>query len=174
MKVKIGPYPDYKWYHNYLFELFGYSPKQTVNVKLDKWDTWSMDHTLAKIVLPMLYQLAKTKHGSPRVDNKDVPAELRGDDEYLIHERWDWVMSEMIFSFETKLAEEDWQDQFFSGESDLYNVPVLSSQGKVIAFEVKHGPNDTLKIDYDGLREYQERITNGFRLFGQYYEGLWD
>ena len=131
MKVKIGPYPDYKWYHNYLFELFGYSPKQTVNVKLDKWDTWSMDHTLAKIVLPMLYQLAK-------------------------------------------LAEEDWQDQFFSGESDLYNVPVLSSQGKVIAFEVKHGPNDTLKIDYDGLREYQERITNGFRLFGQYYEGLWD
>jgi hypothetical protein len=174
MKVKIGPYPDYKWYHNYLFELFGYTPEQTVNVKLDKWDTWSMDHTLAKIVLPMLYQLAKTKNGSPHVDDKDVPAELRGDDEHLIHERWDWVMSEMIFSFETKLAEEDWQDQFFSGESDLFNVPVLSSQGEVIAFEIKHGPADTLKIDYDGLREYQERITNGFRLFGRYYEGLWD
>ena len=54
MKVKIGPYPDYKWYHNYLFELFGYTPEQTVNVKLDKWDTWSMDHTLAKIVLPVM------------------------------------------------------------------------------------------------------------------------
>jgi len=177
MKVKIGPYPDYKWYHNYLFELFGYTPEQTVNVKLDKWDTWSMDHTLAKIVLPMLYQLAKTKIGSPHVDDKDVPEALRsseGEGELMVHDRWDWVMSEMIFSFETKLAEEDWQDQFFSGESDLYNVPILSSQGKVIAFEIKHGPDDTLKIDYDGLREYQERITNGFRLFGQYYEGLWD
>ena len=26
-------------------------------VKLDRWDTWSMDHTLAYIILPMLKQL---------------------------------------------------------------------------------------------------------------------
>ena len=26
-------------------------------VKIDKWDTWSMDHTLGLIVLPMLKQL---------------------------------------------------------------------------------------------------------------------
>ena len=26
-------------------------------VKIDRWDTWSMDHTLAHIVLPMLEQL---------------------------------------------------------------------------------------------------------------------
>ena len=26
-------------------------------VKIDRWDTWSMDHTLALIVLPMLKQL---------------------------------------------------------------------------------------------------------------------
>ena len=28
-------------------------------VKIDRWDTWSMDHTLAHIILPMLKQLDK-------------------------------------------------------------------------------------------------------------------
>ena len=58
-----------------------------------------MDHTLAQIALPMLYQLAKTKHGSPLVDIEDVPFELQGDYEDAVHDRWDWVMSEMIFAF---------------------------------------------------------------------------
>ena len=30
---------------------------QKVKVRIDKWDTWSMDDTLAHIVLPMLAQL---------------------------------------------------------------------------------------------------------------------
>ena len=41
-------------------------------VKIDKEDTWSMDHTLADIVLPMLQQLRATKHGSPNVADEDV------------------------------------------------------------------------------------------------------
>ena len=36
------------------------------------------------------------------------------------------------------------------------------------------GPNHTLKMDYEGMKVYQERISNGFRLFGKYYENLWD
>jgi hypothetical protein len=30
---------------------------RTIRVKIDRWDTWSMDHTLSYIVLPMLKQL---------------------------------------------------------------------------------------------------------------------
>jgi hypothetical protein len=26
----------------------------------------------------------------------------------------------------------------------------------------------------EGMQRVQERITNGFRLFGKYYENLWD
>ena len=33
-------------------------------VKIDRWDTWSMDSTLADIILPMLKQLQKDKHGA--------------------------------------------------------------------------------------------------------------
>ena len=50
---------------------------QVVEVHIDRWDTWSMDYTLAHIVLPMLRQLKETKHGSPEVDDADVPEELR-------------------------------------------------------------------------------------------------
>ena len=50
---------------------------QRVKVHIDQWDTWSMDHTLASVVLPMLKQLQETKHGSPCTDDEDVPEELR-------------------------------------------------------------------------------------------------
>jgi len=39
---------------------------------------------------------------------------------------------------------------------------------------MKKGPNDTFEVDIEGMKAYQARITNGFTLFGKYYEGLWD
>jgi hypothetical protein len=36
------------------------------------------------------------------------------------------------------------------------------------------GPNDTYEVDWEGQRAYQERIANGFKLFGKYFESLWD
>jgi len=47
MKVKIRNYPEHRFYHNWLYKAFGWSPKQKVKVKIDPWDTWSMDQTYA-------------------------------------------------------------------------------------------------------------------------------
>ncbi len=76
MKVKIGPYPTHRWYHNFLYKL-GIKNEPKVSVHIDDFDTWSMDHTLAPIILPMLVQLQETKHGAPMVEMLDVPKELR-------------------------------------------------------------------------------------------------
>jgi hypothetical protein len=87
---------------------------RTVKVELDKFDTWNMDGTLAIIILPMLKQLKDTKHGSPYVDDQDVPEHLRstaapklteeeknnGHTDALFHDRWEWVMEEMIWAFQ--------------------------------------------------------------------------
>ena len=114
MKVKIGKYPSHRFYHNWLYNWFGYSPKQTTSIKIHNYDTWSMDHTLAPIILPMLKQLKETKHGAPAVDLEDVPQELRpsnteewqklynegGETDEKFFERWDWVLDEMIWAFE--------------------------------------------------------------------------
>ena len=153
--------------------------KRTIKVHIDRWDTWSMDHTLAYIILPMLQQLKETKHGGPYVDLEDVPKELHGkkltkkqkeqgevDDKHF--ERWDWVLDEMIFAFNSKVND-DWEEQFTTGEHDLQWKKLEDGNSQMV-----HGPNHTAKTDWEGRKAYQERITNGFRLFGKYYENLWD
>jgi len=140
-------------------------------VKIDKWDTWSMDYTLSHIIVPMLKQLQKTKHGSPNVDDEDVPEHLRStaapakendwdiDDNHF--KRWDWVLDEMIWAFEQNLDTNS-EDKFFD-HSDVETK--------------KHdiyGQISKIKIDKEGLDAHQDRKSNGFRLFGKYYQALWD
>lgn len=151
MKVEIGNFPDVNDIHK----------DQFVSVHIDPWDTWNIDHTLAYIVLPMLKQLKETKHGSPIVDDEDVPhlpRMQRSSNESAQYDmfhteeqdqlfwkqyevRWDWVMDEMIYAFDCKVNKDDVFMRF---------------------------------DDQDEMRKEQDRIANGFRLFGKYYEGLWD
>jgi len=157
-------------------------------VRIDRWDTWSMDSTLSQIVLPMLQQLKRDKHGAPCVDDEDVPEHLRStaapprenewdtDGNHFL--RWDWVLDEMIFAFEMKVKD-DWKDKFHSGEIDWLWIPVDRDGNEVDKkdakwHEMRHGPNHTHEIDVDGMKKVQDRISNGFRLFGKYYEALWD
>lgn len=173
MKVFISGFPEHRWYHNWLFEKFGYENQQKVYVKIDKYDTWNMDTTLAYIIVPMLKQLRDEQSGNPIVDMEDRPDHLigtilKGDHVDEFHEEaWHWVLGEMLFAFESK--HDKWEDQFHSGEVD--RVFIERDDGLV---EWAAGPNHTFKTDMDGLKVYQKRISNGFRLFGKYYEGLWD
>lgn len=138
-------------------------------IVIHSWDTWSMDHTLAYIILPMLVQLKATKHGSPLVDDEDVPEYLRSTsappkkDEYDLDDnffkRWDWVMDEMVWAFEQK-QRNDW-------ESDYYGPYIKREGGGILGGSFEW-------TDDEGRRAHQERMSNGFRLFGKYYENLWD
>jgi hypothetical protein len=124
-------------------------------VKIDRWDTWSMDSTLTKIILPMLKQLKASKGGSPNVDDQDVPEYLRSymaqpkehewDTDDLWHMRWQWVMDEMIFAFE-KLNEDDWEQEFYKDK----------------------------EWDKEGWTKVDNRIQSGLTLFGKYFRALWD
>jgi hypothetical protein len=165
--------------------------KRTVKVHIDPWDTWNLDSTLAHIALPMLKQLKEKSHGSGMVDLEDVPVELRGtsheewddqktlefykdDDEQVTktdtHVRWQWVLDEMIFAFETKAGSlQDWEDEFHKGVIDIQWKQEENGMSRMLK-----GPNDTSTYDIEGRQAYQARITNGFRLFGKYYENLWD
>jgi hypothetical protein len=157
-------------------------------VKIDPWDTWSMDSTLTPIILPMLKQLREHKHGAPNTDDEDVPANLRSttkaaqkakkeswDTDGNHFKRWDWIMDEMIWAFE-QLADDSWEEQYFSGKSDIVWVPSkeLDAKGKPLTYEMKKGPNDTRKYDKKGYAKHSARIDNGLRLFGKYFRALWD
>jgi len=147
MKVEIGPYPS----EDSIFT------EQQISVHIDPWDTWSMDDTLAHIILPMLKQLRETKHGAPMVDDEDVPHlpkiqwssnessqydffESEEQDKLFweqYHVRWNWIMDEMSWAFETMTSDDWW-----------------------------------VGLQYD--RDTHERVQRGTTLFGKYYRGLWD
>ena len=158
--------------------------KRQVYVRIDKYDTWGMDHTLAQIILPMLIQLKATKHGAPNTDDVDVPKHLWStnaepkEDEHSPDSnhflRWDYILDEMIFAFESK-RDGTWQDKYSSGDIDWTSEPCeWDENGKAKMFTMGHGPKHTYKCDYEGMAVEQARISNGFRLFGKYYENLWD
>ena len=133
-------------------------------VIIDNYDVWNLDHTLALIIVPALKRLKEVTHGAPFVDNVDVPEDLQtldnsdlghwhgtssesekcDDDNYF--KRWNWVLDEMIWAFQSKL--EDWDEQFFTKSNKIF--------------------------DKKGFNSYFKRINNGFRLFGKYYNGIWD
>jgi hypothetical protein len=153
-------------------------------VKIDRWDTWSMDHTLGQIALPMLKQLQASKHGAPFVDDEDVPEELKStsappkENEYDTDEnhfkRWDWAMNEMIYAFEHHINRE-WEEAYRSGEIDWKSEACQwDENGKATMFQMVDGPKNTYECDYDGMKVVEDRIKNGFRLFGKYYQALWD
>jgi hypothetical protein len=126
--------------------------KRKVKVHIDDYDTWSMDHTLALIIVPMLKQLKSTNHGCPITLPEDVPHIGKGEEndwgsDSKAEERWNWIMDEMIWAFEQIETDKD------------YDPPYLNEDGT---------------YDIEEKNKYEDRINNGFILFGKYFRNLWD
>jgi len=125
--------------------------ERNIRVRIDPYDTWSMDHTLALIIHPMLVQLLKTNHGYFHSDPEDVPHIGKGEVDELglddkEEERYRWIMEEMIWAF-NQIANGDEFEEFYTEEG---------------------------KWDLEAKAKQDERIGNALRLFGKYFRGLWD
>ena len=177
---KIGDWLAKTWVND-LCNWIDRKKKRKEYVHIDNYDTWNADHTLALIILPMLKQLQATKHGSPYVADEDLPEHMRhsfpepdhdgnyGNDNW-VHYKWDWILNELIWTFE-QLLDEDWESQYAieQGEIDWDDYP--EDEGKDVT------PLRWKKeyvIDWEGRKAHQDRITNGLKLFGKYYQALWD
>jgi len=154
-----------------------------IKIRIDKYDTWNMDCTLAYIIIPMLKQLKETKNGSQIVDEEDLPVHMRhtfrkheedyDTDDRWIHYKWDWVLDEMIWAFEQKI-DDNAKDKFYHGTAEYEWELVSGVEGEESAMHRMHQTNAEYWVDTKGMEEYQKRIDNGLRLFGKYYNGLWD
>jgi len=163
MKISIGKYPKKEG-------------EQKRSIRIDPWDTWSMDRTLADIIHPMLKQLRKTQHGAPMTDDEDAPEHLRStnakpkkndwDVDSNHFKRWDWIMKEMIWTFGEHAKDRD--PNFWIKRPKYKRVPVEGKDWSELV-AVDPGVYDEAKA-----KTYWERKKNGFRLFGKYYQNLWD
>ena len=127
--------------------------KDDTVVHIDPWDTWSMDTTLAHIIAPMLKQLKETQHGYPS---------------NLTQEEWNEKLDEMIWAFEQKLF--DWEDQYITQQGEIdWDSTAQDEDGRgIIRWTREH------IVDWDKRNAHQKRMDEGFKLFGEWYEHLWD
>jgi len=168
---------EHTWFYK-LLEWIGKNRKRTIKVHIDRWDTWSMDSTLSLIVVPMLEQLKESKHGAPFVDDKDVPKELRStsappkenkwDTDENHFKRWDWVLDEMIWAHKQKIEDNE-PDFWIESPEGMHSEPSKDNPKCSYIKWDKKG-----KFDKKAYNAYEKRKLNGFRLFGRYYQNLWD
>ena len=165
--------PGLNWLCNWIHS----KKKQREEVHVDRHDVWAADYTLALIITPVLKLLKETKQGAPHVDDEDVPEHLRstsapalteqekdiGTTDQLWHQRWEHVLSEMIWAFEQH-CNNDFEEQFYSGNVDV----------DVLAGKLVESPDHTFEVDHVGLQQAHDRRDNGRRLFAKYYNSLWN
>lgn len=171
--------------HRLLMWLDGRKQRR-IKIQLDPWDSWSADHTLALIIAPVLRQLRDTKHGSPWVDDADVPERLRstsapplseeernaGGIDELFHDRWNWVMNEMIWAFE-QVTNEERESQFYSDE-ELSMAFQKMDNGNYRLVDCSQEDPVTYQDRKALQAAYEERIQRGINFFAKYYNSLWD
>lgn len=173
---KLGEWLASTWVSKFC-EWLDKKKKRKILIHIDNYDVWGMDHTLALIIVPMLERLRDQKCSYPFVHDEDVPDNIKstsapplteeekrsGQMDAFAEDRWNWVLNEMIWAF-TQHTDDDWEAQFYSGEHDF----------RLEGNEFKIGPNDTFKVDREGMDYHRLRMENGRRLFARYYESLWD
>lgn len=143
MKVFIGPYPKSKS-----------KSARRISVRIDSHDTWSLDHTLALIILPCLKKIKKQKIGAPSSmfdlshhQMKDwkskafKAAEKKSNDAGF--KKWYSILDDMIYSFAQIVKPSD--NKFFTKK----------------------------KYDKVGHRAYKKKVQHGLELFGKHFQALW-
>jgi hypothetical protein len=125
-------------------------------VKVGPQDHWSADFTMTLMLLPIIKQLRGKKQGAPFTDDEDVPEYLRStaaapkkndwDTDEFHFMRWEWIIDEIIWSMEFKIDKMN-DDQFYDEKTRQYDI--------------------------ERAREFEERMVNGFKLFGKYYHSMW-
>lgn len=139
-------------------------------VKVDRYDVWSMDHTLALIIHPMLLELKSQKHGYGLIDDCDVPEHLQSkfaqpkDHEWetdsLAEARYTWFLDEITWAFAQHKSDDE-TDQFYDHTESRKVKDLMESIS-------------LLKVDREGLAAHNARKQHAFNMFGKYFQTLWD
>ena len=173
----ILKYTKLGWFCDKLHTIRSFLNRDIKYIQIDPWDAWSLEHTLSPIILPILQELKRVKHGAPFIADEDVPKNLRvgakgtcnsdvhklfEDNDNTFFERYDYILDEMIWTFQT-LSMDDHEGQFYT------HMTKTIDWDKDIDKSIRN-----IKVDRKGLEAHNARITNGLRLFGKYYRALWD
>lgn len=128
-------------------------------VIIDPTDTYDLDFELATIILPALLQLHATKMGIPNSMSNKL---------YNLHS--DERQMKLPLEFMNGI---DSESEFERSKQEWNHI-----MDKIIwSFEqlaLGDGMDFPLKDHYTSYNLYNERVREGFELFGKYFQDLWD
>ncbi len=150
--------------------------------KFDWGDIFDLDVTFAHIIAPGLVTFRNHEYAGFTVNDADLPEHLRysepymvdnkyvrplDDDDVLYKERFHWIMDEIIFAFQSKIGQID--TSYMSVPNPHYDP------SKQDMYSDEHGLHFNLpkQIDRDLDDAFDDRVRNGFLLFGKYYQAFW-
>lgn len=163
--------------------------ERKLSVQVDRWDTYSLDHTLALIVLPLLLQLRQNMMGVPSDFTRSVGGDT--DSNYCFDfidldkdevfdkgcKQWEETLDKMIWSFQ-QLVMDDYDNKYHHGNMKIGWKPVEITDpttGKLTkAYEMVDENPEEHWYDHVGHMLHEERIQEGLDLFAKYYRNLWD
>lgn len=164
-------------------------------VVIHNYDAWSADHTLAKIIAPLLRKVKEGKHGVPSefltkeynglVSSKEFWDEkgegpLHDKADVLFKEaedEWDKTLDHMIWAFE-EYNKDSWDDPYWTGEhgefesvgsGETFWNPITKKDEQV--FEMKLTGNS--ECDWDARAKHWDRMQEGINLFAKHFSSLW-
>jgi hypothetical protein len=174
----IGDWLNKTWVRD-VCEWIHSKQKRIQYIKTDNWDSWSGDTTMAMLILPIMKDIKRMKHGYGCINDEDVPEELRSTNAPPKEDEWDWddnavkryewVLDEIIWAFE-QILDENAEDQFHSGVMDHIWIPCEDNPNLK---QMGHGPNHTHTFDVEGYKAFYKRVDNGTTLFGKYFRTFW-
>lgn len=120
-------------------------------------DTWSLDSTLAPIICA---GLKKFKEVISSTDWGGYPSD------FDTEEDWYKVLDKMIWSFENAHFELNIPEKYWEGTEDMSFTGTLNRE--------KTPEQKALWDEYmKTCNAHQERLEEGFELFGKYFQSLW-
>lgn len=156
--------------------------ERKINIQIDPYDTWNLDHTMAMIIYPALLQLKVVKHGVPsefaEVGGEDWHNQLSFDfytetvneSFELSSKKWDDILDKIIWSFQQLSVENEHDDKYHHGE-----IKISWTEEDRLGHSTMIDENPTEHwYDHVGHRLHEDRIQEGLELFGRYYRNLWD
>lgn len=150
-------------------------------VRIDYYDSWGADHTIALIAHPLLVQLRESKHGTPATEAVDLPEGFdTSDDKHYngtySQRAWDYILGEIIWALHEVANEYPGKEEyhFNSDQLKMESVPLENGLSEIKMNYQKDPSKPPYYVDRKGEEEYEKRIDNGLRLLGKYFRNLWD
>lgn len=174
MKIRIGPYPKHP------------GKQRKIRVKIQRWDTWSLDHTLALIIHPALIAFRASAPGVPgcfTVEGAQTKSAFKA-----AQHAWHGILDEMIFAFGEIATNYPGRDQASARRAAMVAAPPAVVSKKVSAkitaktrSSSRSGGGTPARVvptvvappPSEPLEAYEARIEHGLALFAKYYTALW-